>query len=125
MSEIDRERKKIYNKRYRNKNKDKIRDYNREYYEQNKEIRQKQRRDYYHEVEKNRITITKNDLKKAFDVIGDQRRFFRPGRFLICKEVYKDDNDVDDSNSAVEYDCFTYQQEGIDALFEELKSRRE
>jgi len=69
------------------------------------------------------IVITKSILQKALQNIGEQKRFPVPGRFILGKMVYKDDREIDDSNSAVEIECWNeyYEKEGIDALFEELK----
>ena len=73
---------------------------------------------------KEKISITKDDLRDALNVIGGQSRFPFPGRFLVCKEVYKDDMAMDNSNSAVEYDCFNYQDDAIDVLFKELEGKK-
>lgn len=63
------------------------------------------------------MNITKNDLRNALDKIGNQNRFFKPGRYLLCREVYKG------IGEGVTYDCFTYQDEGIDELFRELNRK--
>jgi len=65
-----------------------------------------------------RITITKKDLRDALTCIADQNRFFRPGRYILCREVCKG------IGEGVTYDCDTYLEEGVDELFAQLKKRK-
>jgi hypothetical protein len=62
-----------------------------------------------------KITITKEKLKDALLSLAKQERFFRPGQYMLCRQVYKG------IGEGVTYDCSTYFEEGIDELFKELK----
>jgi len=61
------------------------------------------------------VVITKKHLRNALKKIGHQDRFFRPGQYLICRQVYKG------IGEGVTYDCDTYFEEGVDELFIQLK----
>jgi hypothetical protein len=64
-----------------------------------------------------KITITKEKLKDALMAIADQKRFFRPGQYVLCREVYAG------IGEGIEFDCSTYFEEGVDELFTELKRK--
>ncbi|MBE3139160.1 MAG: hypothetical protein IMZ53_01100 [Thermoplasmata archaeon] len=62
------------------------------------------------------VDISKEDLKKAFEKIGQQNRLFTKDerRYILCEEVWGDDG--------TEYDCDsdTNTNKGIDELYKAL-----
>jgi len=62
--------------------------------------------------------ITKDELRSGLQKISQHDRFFKEGRFLLCKEVYGDERD--ERASAMEMECTDYFDEGVDALYKAL-----
>ena len=67
--------------------------------------------------------IKKDVLQTALMIIGNQDRFLKKGRYLLCKEVYGDERE--ESASATEMECTDYFEEGVDELYNAIKKIEE
>lgn len=65
--------------------------------------------------------IKRDDVKNALNKIGSHERFFKEGRYLLCKEIYGDERD--EKASATEMECTDYFEEGVDELYKALTGK--
>jgi len=70
------------------------------------------------------VDISKEDLKKALDKIGQYDRFWQPGRFRLCRQVYNEDMNEKDDTTSVEWECDDYFEEGVDELYKALNENK-